>query len=144
MRKYMVMFLIAALLLTAASAFAFGQGYGMGGGRGYCNLGNIPPEQAQKYADFQKQILPLRQKMVALRTDLAALYAQTATDWNAISQKQKEIVDTRIAIQKAAKEAGFTGAGRCLQQGAGGGMGAGGYCQPAYGTKKMRMGGLSF
>ncbi len=144
MRKNMIMFLIAVLLLTATSAFAFGPGYGMGGGRGYCNLANIPPEQAQKYADFQKQILPLKQKMLALRTDLAALYAQTAPDWNAISQKQKEIVDTKIAIQKAAREAGVTGVGRCLQQGTGGGMGAGGYCQPAYGKKKMRMGGLSF
>ncbi len=145
MRKYTIMSLIVALVIAASSiAFAFGPGYGMGGGRGYCNPGNIPPEQAQKYAEFQKQILPLRQKMLTLRTDLATLYAQTPSDWNAIAQKQKEIVDVKIAVQKTANEAGFIGFGRCLQQNVGGGMRAGGYCSPMSGKKMMRMSGFSF
>lgn len=116
MRKYMIILLIVAIAVSfTTAAFAFGPGYGKGGGMGYCNPGNIPPEQAQKYSEFQKQILPLRQKMLALRTELAALYAQTTTDWNAIAQKQNEMVDIRIAIHKTAAEAGFAGVGRCFQ-----------------------------
>lgn len=140
MRKYMIISLIVVLLLTVSTGvFAFGPGYGRGGGMGYCNLGNIPPEQTQKYVELQKQILPLRQKMVALKTDLAALYAQTAPDWNAIAQKQKEIVDLRIAIQRTANEAGFIGPGRCLQQNV-----RGGYCSPMQGKQKVGLGRFSF
>lgn len=145
MRKSMIISLIIALLLIATtSAFAFGPGYGRGGVMGNCYMGNIMPEQAQKNAEFQKQILPLKQKMIALRTDLTALYAQTPPDWNAIAQKQKEMVDLRIAIQKIAADAGFPSVGRCWLQNVGSIMGTSGYCLPIYGTKRMKMGGFSF
>lgn len=136
----MILLLVAAFVVSLATAvFAFGPGSGMGGGRGYCNPANIPPEQAQNYAEFQKQILPLKQKMLALKTDLSTLYSQTNPDWNAIAQKQKEMVDVRVEIQKKAKDAGF-GPGQCLQQNVRGKMG-GGNCSPAQGSKMMRRGG---
>lgn len=142
MKKYMILLILAALVVSlATSAFAFGPGYGMGGGRGFCNPGNVPPEQAQQFAEFQKQILPLKQKMLALRTDLSTLYSKTNPDWNAISQKQKEMVDVRVEIQKRANEAGF-GAGQCLQQNVRGKMGRG-LCSPAQGSKMMRRGGFN-
>lgn len=140
MKKYMILLIVAALVASlATAAFAFGPGYGMGGGKGVCNPGNVPPEQAQQFAEFQKQILPLKQKMLAIRTDLSTLYSQTNPDWNAIAQKQKEMVDVRVEIQKRANEAGF-GTGQCLQQNARGKMG-GGFCSPAQGSKMMRRGG---
>jgi len=143
MKKYAVLLLIAVLIVSVATAaYAFGPGYGMGGGRGVCNPANVPPEQAQKYAEFQKQILPLKQKMLALRTDLATLYAQTTPDWNAIAQKQKEMVDVRVEMHKRANEAGFAGIGQCWKQSAGGKMGAGN-CAPVQGRKMMQRGGFN-
>ncbi len=142
MKKYSILLIVAALVVSlATAAFAFGPGYGMGGGRGLCNPGNVPPEQANQFAEFQKQILPLKQKMLALRTDLSTLYSQTNPDWNAIAQKQKEMVDVRVEIQKRASEAGF-GAGQCFLQNVRGKMG-GGTCSPSRGAKKMRMGGFN-
>lgn len=109
MKKYISLVIVFAVILSLTTfAFAFGPGLGWGGGGGFCWLGNIPPEQTQKYADFQKQILPLRQKMIELKTDLATLYSQVNPDWDAIASKQKEIVDLRIEIQKRAYTAGLS------------------------------------
>ncbi len=109
MKKYISLIMCLAVILSLTTyAFAFGPGFGWGGGGGFCWLGNIPPEQTQKYTDFQKQILPLRQKMIELKTDLATLYSQANPDWNAIASKQKEIVDLRIEIQKRAYTAGLS------------------------------------
>jgi len=108
---------LVAVLVTGA--MAFGPGYGMG--RGMMGA-NLTPEQAQKFAQFQKDILPLRQKMLQLKTELMALRTQTTPDWNAIAAKQKEMVDVRTEIQKKATETGITGFGPGLCKG-GKGMG---------------------
>ncbi len=143
MKKIMILFIIVALVVAfSTSVFAFGPGFGMGGGRGLCNPANIQPELVQKHAEFQKQILPLRQKMLALKTDLSILYSQANTDWNAIAQKKKEMVDVKIEIQKRANEAGFA-TGQCFTQNVRGRMGEG-FCAPAYGSKMMRRGGFNF
>jgi hypothetical protein len=64
--------------------------------------------------------------MLQLRTELMTLHTQTTPDWNAISAKQKEMVDVRTEIQKKASAAGLTGAGfgPC-----GAGMGRMGMCR---------------
>ncbi len=132
MKRGIIVGLVVALLaLGVAPAFAFGPGPGMGMGAGYgaCMQtgGTSTPEQAQKYAKFQSDILPLKQKMLQLRTELMTLRAQTPTDWNAISAKQKEMVDVRTQIQKAASDNGFAGFGcrRCGDDSGRMGMGAG-------------------
>jgi hypothetical protein len=135
MRKGLIVSLIIAVVaLGVTAAFAFGPGYGMGIVNGTCPLANgtVAPEQSQKFAKFQGDVLPLRQKMLQLRTELIALRNQTPTDWNAISTKQKEMVDVRTEIQKRAADGGFAGAGygRC---GYGNGCG--------YGYGHGRMGG---
>jgi hypothetical protein len=71
----------------------------------------ITPEQKAKFVKFQNEILPLKQKMLQLRTELMNIRTQTPTDWNAVAAKQKEMVDVRIAIQKKASEYGFSGRG---------------------------------
>lgn len=113
--KKMVGLGLAVVLMAAlvTGAMAFGPGYGMGAGYG---MGyNLTPEQTQKFAEFQKNILPLRQKMLQLRTELMTLRTQANPDWNAIAAKQKEMVDVRTEIQKKAAEAGITdfGPGVC-------------------------------
>lgn len=115
MKKGLITGLIVALVaLGVTAAFAFGPGYGMGMGTGTCPLASgatVTPEQSQNFAKFQGDILPLKQKMLQLRTELMTLRAQTPADWNAISAKQKEMVDVRTEIQKRAAAAGFRGAG---------------------------------
>jgi hypothetical protein len=123
MKKGLIIGLVAALALVAATVvFAAG---GPGGGFGNCPaIGQqVTPEQAQKFAKFQNEILPLKQKMLQLRTDLMNIRTQTPTDWNAVAAKQKEMVDVRIAIQKKAAEYGFKGKGFGHR---GGGFGPGG------------------
>ncbi len=135
MKKGLIASLIVALVAVGVTAaFAFGPGYGMGMGAGYGTCpqagGTVTPEQSQKFAKFQSDILPLKQKMLQLKTDLMTLRSQTPTDWNAISAKQKEMVDVRIQIQKRAADSGFAGTGNgcgCGQgrMGMGFGMGMG-------------------
>lgn len=128
MKKGLIAVVIVSLIaLVVTGAFAFGPGYGRGMGAGY-GYGNCPmtgntvtPEQSQKFAKFQSEILPLKQKMLQLRTDLMTLRAQTPTDWNAISAKQKEMVDVRTEIQKRAADSGFANSG-CGACGYGGGQ----------------------
>ncbi len=104
---------LVAVVVTAAFAFGPGSGWGMGAGYGTCPgaAGALTPEQSQKFAKFQTDILPLKQKMLQLRTDLMTLRTQTPTDWNAISAKRKEMVDVRTEMQKKAAANGFGGAG---------------------------------
>ena len=114
MKKGLITSLIVTLVAVGVTAgFAFGPGYGMGSGNGTCAMasGTVSPEQSQKFAKFQGDILPLQQKMLQLRTELMSLRSQTPTDWKAISAKQKEMVDVRIEIQKRAADSGFAGAG---------------------------------
>ena len=137
MKKGLIASLIVALVAVGVTAaFAFGPGFGMGMGAGYGTCppagGTVTPEQSQKFAKFQSDILPLKQKMLQLKAELMTLRSQTPIDWNAISAKQKEIVDVRIQIQKRAADSGFAGTGNgcgCGQgrmyMGSGMGMGPG-------------------
>lgn len=114
---------IALVVSIATAAMAFGPGYGHGYGMGMTGA-NLTPEQAQKYTQFQKDILPLKQKMLQLKTELMTLRTAATPDWNAIAAKQKEMVDVRTDIQKKATEAGISGFGPGLCNG-GRGMGMG-------------------
>ncbi len=116
MKKYlMVSTVIAFVVLAVTGALAFGPGSGMGRGACYgtCAMaGNTAtPEQSQNFAKFQSSILPLKQNMLRLKTELVTLRSQTPTDWDAVSAKQKEIIDLRTEIQKKAAESGFVGSG---------------------------------
>jgi Spy/CpxP family protein refolding chaperone len=122
---------VALAVVLAAGAFAQGPGGGMGPGAGYYGKGcpmagaNLTPEQKQKFTQFQNEVLPLKQKLIQLRTEVRTLRVQTPTDWNAVAAKQKEMVDVRIEIQKKAAAYGFPGCGMGGRGGMGkrGGMG---------------------
>jgi Spy/CpxP family protein refolding chaperone len=118
---------LALAMLGGTVAWAAGPGPGPGPGPANCPTA-ATPEQAQKFAAFQQQTLPLREKMAQLRTELVTLRAQANPDWAAIAAKQKEMVDVRVEIQKQAAEAGVAfggGRGRCGGMGFGGGRGMG-------------------
>jgi Spy/CpxP family protein refolding chaperone len=100
---------LAVVLTMALAAFVFAAGPGSGPGNCPMAGGNITPEQSQAFTQFKNDILPLKQKMLQLRTEVKTLRTQTPVDWNAVSAKQKEMVDVRIAIQKKAADAGFGG-----------------------------------
>lgn len=119
-----VVLAVAIVLVMATGAMAIGPGGGMGMGMANCpNVGaNLTPEQTQKFAQFQKETLPLRQQMLQLKTEMMTLRAQPSPDWKAIAEKQKQMVDVRIEIQKKKAEAGLTGFGPGLCGGAGMGM----------------------
>jgi len=139
MKKFLSVALAVGLAtVLATGAFAQGPGGGMGPGAGYGKgygpcpyAGNLTPEQQQKFTQFQNEVLPLKQKMLQLRTETRTLRAQTPTNWNAISAKQKEMVDLRIEIQKKAADSGFAGCGMGRgmrgKGGMGGGRGMGGF-----------------
>lgn len=110
MKKVLATVVVVVFMLgLAASAYAFGPGSGQRGGfyGQTAQAQNLTPEQAQKFAQFQKDILPLKQKMLQLRTDLMSLRTQQTPDWKAIADKQKEMVDIRVEIQKKRAESGL-------------------------------------
>jgi hypothetical protein len=122
MKKVLSVVLAIAMVMSVMGVALAGPGAGKG--MGMAQGANLTPEQQQKFAQFQKDVLPLKQKMMALKTDLTGLKAQQTPDWKAIADKEKEMVDVRTEIQKKASEAGFPGMG----MGKGKGMRGKGMC----------------
>jgi len=106
----MIVLMMALVVVNGAIAWG-GPGNGMRGGYGCAYAANVTPEQAQKFQEFQKSVEPLQQQMLQLRNELWTLRNQQNPDWNAISAKQKEMVDLRTQIQKQAADSGVAGAG---------------------------------
>jgi Spy/CpxP family protein refolding chaperone len=107
--KKSLLIVLAVVLAMSFTTGAFAVGPGSGSGYGPMGGGQVTPEQAQKFAKFQNDILPLKQQMLQLRTELITLRTATPVDWNAIAAKQKQMVDVRIAIQQMAAENGIKG-----------------------------------
>lgn len=112
MKKTIIVVMAAVIFTIAAGAMAIGPGSGMGICRGQM-WGNLSAEGDQKFAQFQKETLPLRQKILQLKSDLISLKAQSPTDWESVAEKEKEMVDLRTEIQKKASESGLSIAGQC-------------------------------
>ena len=109
---------LVVALVTGAMAAAPGDGMGMGpdhGMKGSMSCPKMPakwtPEQTQNFIQFQKDILPLRQQMLKLRTDMMILRLQEPRDWKALADTEKQMVDVRTELQKRATEAGFPAMG---------------------------------
>lgn len=108
-----LMVVAMAVILIGGAAYAW-KGGGTGYGANCPAYGSVDPEKAQK---FYNDTLPLRQKQLQLRGELAQLYSQPNPDWNAITKKQQEMVQLRIEMQKKAHEYGLPyGGGRMMQR----------------------------
>ncbi len=111
----MISIVVAVVAVAMTGAFAFGPGNGMGRGACYgtCPMaGSITTsEQSENFAKFQSSILPLKENLLQLKAELVTLRSQTPIDWDAVSAKQKEIIDVRTEIRKKAVESGFAGSG---------------------------------
>ncbi len=119
--KRSIIILLAFVIVASVSAGAMALGPGYGKGPMWANLST---EDAQNFAKFQSETLPLRQKMLEIRADIAKLMAQTPIDWDAIAEKQKKLAEIRTEIQKRAYEYGVSGCGNC-NRGCGNPMGMG-------------------
>ncbi len=108
--------IIGTLVLVAALAmpvFAHDRGWGKGRGIGigpagrlapyYGNILNLTPEQSAKLKELREQhekdILPLKNELVAKRAELRNLWLQSDPDEAAIKAKQQEINDLRNNLQ---------------------------------------------
>jgi Spy/CpxP family protein refolding chaperone len=113
MKKFGIGGIIAlTIVLSVSAAYAVGPCWGGSGGwasgpwQGYTTL---TPEQKAKVDQFWNEVLPLRQQMLAKRSEMLGLMTAPAPDWNAIQQKQIEMVGLRTQIQKKAYESGLPG-----------------------------------
>ena len=116
MKKLVIAGLVIGILAAAINGvYAFGQNFGPCSGNlaaGNCmNYTNLTPEQKTKMDEFQKEMLPLREQMMATRSELMSLRQQTSPDWTAIENKQKEMAELRTQMQKKAFDAGVSGMG---------------------------------
>ncbi len=118
MKKLLITGLAVVMLVVAITGvYAFGPGGNFA--TGTCmNYTNLTLEQKAKMDQFQKEMLPLRQQMIAKRSELMSLRLQSSPDWVAIENKQKEMAELKTQMQKKAFEAGVTGMqGGCGQCG---------------------------
>lgn len=128
--------ILAAIIFLVLTTGAWAQGPGGAMGMGICPMGqaSVSPEQAQRFAQFQSETLPLRQKMLQIKSELMTLRVQPTKDWKAIADKQKEMVDVKTEIHKKADAVGIpVGRGMC------GGPGAGRMGKPCMGMGMGRI-----
>lgn len=104
---------ILFVFVLSVGAWAFGPGMGTGPHAGHgANLKAFPQgsqltqEQIEKFNKFKLDTLPLRQKMMQLKTELSVLYSKKPVDYKAVALKENEIVDVRLEIHKKAVETG--------------------------------------
>lgn len=117
MKKLAVTLIAVFVVLGIGSqAIAFGPG-------GCCKFNPhgtaLTPEQITKFNKFQQDTLALRQKMLQLKTELQALMTAQNPDFKAIAEKEKQMVDLRVEIQKKAIEAGLPAYTRGMGMGRG-------------------------
>ena len=106
-----ILILVVAFAIPALAhgpGWKKGRGLGMGiseRGAHHCELiPNLTSEQSAKLADLKaermKEVLPLRNELIANRAELRALWAQTAPDKNTIFAKQKEINELELKLRE--------------------------------------------
>jgi Spy/CpxP family protein refolding chaperone len=110
MKKTVVVIgLVGAMALSAATAFAWGpgmgRGYGYGPGQGPAVA--APTLSAEQVAQMQKiradqyaEMAKVRDEMVAKRTELQALFREPTVDRSKIAAKQREIAALQAQMQE--------------------------------------------
>jgi Spy/CpxP family protein refolding chaperone len=110
--------LILVLALVATVALAWGPGFGPGFGRGFGGpafgsppIPNLTAEQSaqiQALRDgFLKEVEPLQKELYTKGTEFRSLWSSPNPDEDAISAKQKEMIDLRTQLQEKATNLGL-------------------------------------
>ena len=105
--KRTVMVVVAAMALVGASAAFAQQGLGPGSGRGYYGSGPEGQVNVENLKKFQKETLSLRDELMTKRAELDNEYAKQSPDTARIAEIQKQMIDIRTQIQKAAEKNGL-------------------------------------
>jgi len=111
--------IVGTVVLVAAITFpvlAYGPGRGKGMGMGftnrvtpYCeNIPNLSAEQSSKLKELreqhQKELLPLRNKLISKRVELRSLWLQANPDEAKIKAKQHEITELENKLREKMTE----------------------------------------
>lgn len=129
--------LVAALALSGA-AYAHRAGYGMTGGHGHgmmTGTGTGSAVSVEKFTQFRKETAGLRDELAVKRVELNNEYVKTTPDPDRIATLEKNIIDLRTKIEKAADKAGLKSWGHQGFMGPGMGMGHGMMYGYGYGTQ---------
>jgi len=93
--------LVLALVATVAMAWGPRFGPGLAGGPPFANLTAEQSSQIQALREaYQKEIEPLREEMLAKRTELRSLWSTPNADPATVVAKQKEMFDLRAKLQE--------------------------------------------
>lgn len=103
--------LLAGLLIAGtASAWCMWGGYGGWSRGGYgARYGTVDTD---KFRNFQKDTLSLREEMVAKNLELENEYDKPTPDPKRVAALEKEIIDLQTKIQEVADKYGISGSGR--------------------------------
>jgi hypothetical protein len=108
MKRSAMMIVVAAVALVAAgAAFAQMGGPGMGYGRGHFGSGPDSQVNVENLKKFQKETLSLRDDLMTRRAELHNEYIKQTPDTARIAELQKQMIDIRVKIQKAAEKNGL-------------------------------------
>jgi Spy/CpxP family protein refolding chaperone len=114
MKKWSILAVGAALVLSATLALAGpggrgmgpGGGYGRGSGMGYSAIPDLTPDQSAQIKALQEAFLqeiePIQEVLAAKRAELQGLWQTPNPDSAALSVKQKEMSDIRFSLQERA------------------------------------------
>ena len=106
-RTAMLIVVAAAALVAAGAAFAQMGGPGMGYGRGYYGAGLSGQVNIENMKKFQKETLSLRDDLLTKQAELRNEYAKQSPDAARVVELQKQMIDIRTRIQKAAEKNGL-------------------------------------
>lgn len=109
--------MVAVALAGVASAHMWGEDGGPGYGMGPGMMGGYGPGAGkavdiEKFKQFQKETAGLREEMMLKGLELRNEFLKEKSDEDRISTLQKELIDIRTKIHKAADKAGIEQMGR--------------------------------
>jgi Spy/CpxP family protein refolding chaperone len=114
MKKLIVLALAVGMMVTGSLALAGPRGWGQGMGPGYCwsNTGasnlNLTDEQSAKVQtvreNYLKEITPLRNQMLSVRSELQILWSDASPDRDKILAKQRELSGIQAQLDEKAAQ----------------------------------------
>jgi hypothetical protein len=128
MKRIAMVIVVAVAVLVAAGMASAQMGWGPGYGRGCSGSGPDGQVNVESLKKFQKETLSLRDELMTKRAELHNEYAKQTPDTGRIAEIQKQMIDIRTQIQKAAEKNGLPAWGQGRGRGGRGMMAGSGPC----------------